>query len=94
MQLDAQRSSLPKTHVVEEGSEPAEFWKILGDKSKVKSAADGGADAQVQVVKPRLFQLSDETGKLTFTEMDTVSKSKLNPNDVFVLDTGSHIFTW
>jgi len=97
--IDDERGSKVEIIVAEEGTEDAtfdEFWTTLGGKHAIKSAEEGGSDKQVQVVK-RLFQLSDASGQLTFTEKAegaAVKRNLLNSQDVFILDDGGQIWAW
>jgi len=59
---------------------------------------DKGADdaAWEKDTEKALFQLSDASGKLSFTEVGrgTVSKNLLVTDDVFIFDIGCEIFVW
>jgi gelsolin len=85
-------------NVLEEGDKNPEFWKLLGGFGAIKSAEEGGNDADAE--KPdasvkKLFQLSDASGTMTFKEVacgSKVKKNLLDPNDVFILDTGAELF--
>jgi len=98
-----ERKGQPKITVMEEMDKdiPADFWTALGGKpAKIQSAEEGGSDDDAEksmADSKRLFQLSDASGKLTFTEVakgKAIKKSQLDPNDVFILDTGAEVFTW
>uniref|UniRef100_A0A0R3RZH7 Gelsolin-like domain-containing protein n=1 Tax=Elaeophora elaphi TaxID=1147741 RepID=A0A0R3RZH7_9BILA len=77
-----------------------DFWKILGDKKKVKSAENGGEDenywrtANNQLT---LWRVSDEKGKLS---IQMVSKgnfqyNQLESKDAFVLDANNGgVYVW
>jgi len=99
--LDDERKGLPKVHVFEEGDKDAgAFWALLeGGEGPVASAEQAGADDQAVAAGAsilRLLKLSDAGGTLTFTQVSEgkVSKKSLDPNDVFVFDTGHEIFAW
>lgn len=99
--LDDERKGLATIHVFEENGKDAdnkEFFDALGGKGPIKSAAEGGSDDDVEKTSTkRLFRLSDASGKITFTEVGVgagVKRSLLDPNDVFILDTGAEIFAW
>jgi len=83
---------------LEEGDKEAEFWKVLGGEGAVKTAEEGGDDAEAeQSTGKALFQLSDATGQMVFKQVATGSACKrnlLDPNDVFILDTGAEVFAW
>jgi len=97
-----ERKGLPKVHVVEEGEKAEEakaWWKYLGGEAPIKTAAEGGSDeeAEEQSNKVRkLFQLSDASGKMEFKEVATgkISRKLLDSNDVFIFDTGAHVYAW
>jgi gelsolin len=98
--IDDERGSKVEIIVTEEGNdkEPAweEFWTVLGGRGAIKSAEEGGADKGIQVTK-RLFQLSDASGELKFTQVGegaAVKRNLLNSNDVFILDDGGQIWAW
>jgi len=95
-----ERKGRAKSVVVEEGEKSVdivEFWKLIGGEGPIKTAEEGGDDLEAEKggVK-RLFQLSDASGKMTFKEVATgkISRSKLDPNDVFIFDTGAEVFAW
>jgi len=77
-----------------------ECFKLLGGNptDPIKSAAEGGADEEAEKVTQKvLFRLSDATGKLAFSkeaEGDAVTQSKLDSNDVFIVDVGFSIYAW
>jgi hypothetical protein len=78
----------------------ADFWKALGGEGAVKSAAEGGVDAEAAktaLSERKLLRVSDASGgKLQCTTVKTGSfeKSNLDTNDVFIVDTGSEVFVW
>lgn len=90
-----ERESGTQSQVIEQGSEPAEFWEILGGEGEVADAESGGSDYDVKPEKA-LYRLSDASGKMEFTEEATgkIPRSKLDSDDVFVFDTGFEIFVW
>jgi len=96
--LDDERKGQAKVVVNEDGHEDAEFWKLLGGKGAVASAASGGPDDEDQ--KPgekRLLRLSDSSGKPELKEVaagGSVKRSLLDSKDVFVLDSGFEVFVW
>jgi len=97
--LADERKGLPRVSVFEEsGKDLADFWTALGGQGAVKSAEEGGDDSEHEKAsEKRLFQLSDATGSLSFKEVGkgaAVKRSLLDPNDVFVLDTGAEVFAW
>jgi len=72
------------------------FWKTLGDVKHVKSASEGGDDDAVKQATPKLFQVSDASGKL---EVNLIAEGKLekkmlDEKDCFILDTGNGVHVW
>lgn len=79
-----------------------EFYKHLGGTvdSAIKSAAEGGDDKEAEEQGNRirqLWKLSDASGKMEFSKVaegNNIKKNLLDPNDVFIYDSGSEIFAW
>jgi gelsolin len=97
--LDDERAGKAEVVVLEEsmsGEDSDTFFGFLeGDASNVKSAEEGGDDAEAALKgDKRLFQLSDASGEMTFTEIDAVSRDSFKSEDVFIFDTGAHVFAW
>jgi len=68
------------------------FWGPLGGKKHIKSAKEGGDDSDV-ADKKKLFKLSDESGKMEFTNVPA-KKSSLENDEVFIYDCINVIFIW
>jgi len=99
--LVEERKGKAKIMVQDEGNEDAEFWKLLGcDKrpDKIKTAAEGGSDEEAEkTTERRLFQLSDATGSMVFSEIavgNNIKRTQLKSEDVFILDAGNEVFAW
>jgi len=97
--LADERSGKPKVHVMEEGTEEAQFWKLLGGKpAKIKTAEEGGSDEEAEKGQiKKLFHLSDETGKMVFKEIASgasIKRNMLKSEDVFIFDVGNEVFAW
>jgi len=94
--LDDERGNVELT-VLDEGSDQKceAFWTLLGGHGPIKSAEAGGSDVGVASQK-KLFQLSDASGHLDFTEVASghISRSLLDSKDVFVFDIGNQIYVW
>jgi len=78
-----------------------EFWKILGGSAKDVQAADAKhkepvEDLSMDAEKLVLFQLSDASGKITFTKKaeGKINGSMFDSNDVFILDGKVQLFVW
>jgi len=75
---------------------PQEFWDLLGGKGTI-SADDGGDEDWEKEGEAQMFQLSDAGGKLEFVSVASgknVNLSKLDTNDVFIIDVNSSIYVW
>jgi gelsolin len=97
--LADERKGIPKIYVIEEGDHDKEFWSLLGGEGPIKTAEEGGSDLEAEnmMFEKRLFQLSDASGEMKFTEIATgknIKKNLLDSNDVFILDTGSEVIAW
>jgi len=100
--IEAEREGHSFNRVIDEGSEDDIFWKLLGGKGKIASAAAGGSDVEHEAHHKGdkvLFRLSDASGHLEFKEIakgDAVKRNLLHSDDVFVLDTGSShgVYAW
>jgi len=101
--LRDERKGAPKIATFDEGQEDNRFWDLLGGKGPVSSAAEGGDDEaaeknqnQSNVAARALFQLSDASGKLTFTQKakGKVTKQLFLSQDAFIFDAGGEIFVW
>jgi len=72
------------------------FWKALGDQKSIKSAAAGGNDEEVKQATPKLFQVSDASGKLevTLVSEGNLDKKMLDDKYCFILDAGNELHVW
>jgi len=80
--------------VINEGSEPAEFWKLLGGKVEYNKQV---FQNEAPRLLARLFHCSitPPSKKLLVEEVFNFDQEDLNEDDVMVLDTGSdEIFIW
>lgn len=63
--------------VIDENDKTPEFWKFLGGEGPIKSAEEGGSDADADKGDDRrLFQLSDASGKMEFKQLATAAACK------------------
>jgi len=93
--IDDQRGSKVEIHIITENDKDAHadfFWNFLGGKKPIKSAAEGGDDADLKE-KKKLFKVSDASGTLKSEEV-TFGRKTLNPADVFIVDALNTIFVW
>lgn len=97
--IESERDGRAKGRVIQDGDDDKTYWEHLGGKKPVKSAAEGGADAEASASgKVVLLRLSDESGKLEFTQVaegtSKFPRSHLNSKDVLVLDNGEEVIVW
>lgn len=99
-QIKNERSKA-KANVIKISDDPdnAAFWKAVGPKSAIKSAKEGGSDEESEKKSaPKLYKVSDASGKLTTEEVPLVDgkmkKEMLDSMDVFIVDATSNIFVW
>jgi len=101
--LKEERKGKPTIHVLEEGessNDSLEFWKKLGGEGKIKTAEEGGSDAEAEKESAKirkLYQLSDASGKMEFkfiSEGNAIKKSQLVGDDVMIFDAGNEVFVW
>jgi len=102
--IDDERGGLPVVFVMDEGysdkgADCKEFWSLLGGEGEIAPASAGGDDLEYEKknsLSRRLFSLSDESGKLEFTEVaqGRVTRRMLTSADVFIFDTGAHVYAW
>lgn len=91
--IDSERYGKATISVHAEGdSDLADFWTHLGGEAAVQPPID----TKAQVREKAVWKLSDATGTLTFSLITkgTISKSALNHDDVFIVDSGSTVFAW
>eukprot|EP00178_Gracilaria_changii_P017594 TRINITY_DN5017_c0_g1_i2.p1 TRINITY_DN5017_c0_g1~~TRINITY_DN5017_c0_g1_i2.p1 ORF type:complete len:398 (+),score=106.42 TRINITY_DN5017_c0_g1_i2:14-1207(+) len=89
-----------KAEVLEDdGSEPEEFWKLLGGKGAIKTKEEGGSDesAGAKPAPPKLFHISDASGSMKVAqkgEAGQLTSDMLDGDDVFLVDAGVEVFVW
>eukprot|EP01103_Thecamoeba_quadrilineata_P013385 TRINITY_DN3706_c0_g1_i1.p1 TRINITY_DN3706_c0_g1~~TRINITY_DN3706_c0_g1_i1.p1 ORF type:complete len:421 (-),score=105.13 TRINITY_DN3706_c0_g1_i1:21-1283(-) len=97
--IQEERKGQPKITLIEEGQEDNDFWELLGGKGPVSSADEGGDDLEherTNKASKALYQLSDASGTLRFTEKakGKVTKNLFDSKDVFIFDTGFEVIAW
>lgn len=77
--------------VVEEGSEPEEFWTVLGGSEKKKKY-----ETDTTFVRyTRLFRCTNEKGYFAVSEKTVdFCQDDLDDDDIMILDNGDFIFLW
>jgi hypothetical protein len=76
--------------IVEEGSEPEDFWSTLGGKTEYLEMPDSEDIPR----EPRLFWASTATGCFRVDEVDDFEQDDLIDDDVMILDTYTQVFIW
>ncbi|XP_016093868.1 adseverin-like [Sinocyclocheilus grahami] len=98
---DNERSGRAKLVVVEEGQEPAEMMKVLGEKTEIPEG-DDDEDVVADVSNrkmAKLYMVSDATGKMEVSlvsDENPFNQSDLLSEECFILDHGKSkiIFVW
>lgn len=78
--------------IIEEGSEPNDFWKALGGKGDYDKELDKPG---APLLEPRLFHFKVfPSGKLQFEEIDDFEQEDLDEDDVMLCDGGDELYVW
>mmetsp|Transcript_3436 Transcript_3436/g.5063 ORF Transcript_3436/g.5063 Transcript_3436/m.5063 type:complete len:375 (+) Transcript_3436:30-1154(+) len=84
-----------------EGEDAEAYWKQMGvengKRPEVKSQEEGGDDSKVNEKPPnKLYQISDESGKMEFKKVGegSLKKGDLKSEDVFLADVGDEVYIW
>jgi gelsolin len=98
--VNSLKSDRPKTklEVIDGDDDNVAFWDLIeGTIADVKTAEEGGDDAEARKIVLRMFKISDASGELKFdkiAEDDDIDISLLDPKDVFIVDNGLTVFVW
>lgn len=84
-------SSRGEALVQDEELEEDEFWAALGPKQPY---ADTNAWEKNETADPRLFHISQSSGRLRVEELQHVAQSQLTDEDVFWLDCFTDLYVW
>merc|ERR1712093_492118 len=87
------RNGKPSRLVIDDLEDSKEFWDFFGGRP------DKIPDHPVSENKPQprvIIQVSDESGKLEFTEVQRgeISLDALKSEDVFIVDVGLSVYVW
>lgn len=103
LSLKSDRGGRPKLETLEEVGlkEDHTFYKhippgVFGS-TKPKTAKEAGSDGSVLKFKKRLYRIHEKHGHdLKFKQVAEgfISRGFLDPGDVFVFDTGFHVYVW
>ncbi|XP_032905039.1 gelsolin isoform X1 [Amblyraja radiata] len=78
---------------VGEGSEPDDFWNILGGKAEYRTSPR--LKNKMDVHPPRLFACSNKTGRFIIEEVPgEQTQDDLATDDVMIFDTWDQVFVW
>jgi len=93
LQLREERNGKPKSEVIDEDP--------FKDKDLMEILSDGDADtheAEAPIVNDtrKLMKISDEGGELSMVDIaeGEIGQDMLDPNDVFLVDLGIHLYVW
>ena len=78
--------------VIQEGSEPDEFWNGLGGQGEYSKTLH---NLDKPILEPRLFQcLELNGGRFRALEIDDFDQKDLVHDSVLILDSGDEIYIW
>jgi len=96
--LAHERNGRPQVVMLEEPQGDPQFWQLLGGEGPIMSAEEGNKlNYTPPATAPKaLYKLSDASGPLSFAQVatGTVRKAQLDTKDVFIFDSGNHIWAW
>lgn len=98
---DEERGGKAKVIIIDSGVDSEkQFFTALGDDGPIKSAEEGGDDADFEKKSKaniKLYRVSDASGEITIEEsaVPPLKQDHLDPDDCFILDGGpSGVFSW
>lgn len=77
--------------VIQEGSEPGEFWSAIGGQGDYSKAIN----LDKPILEPRLYHARIlGSGKMRWVEINNFTKEDLQEDDVMILDSGAELYVW
>jgi len=95
--IDGDRRGQVQIHVINEADNDADteaFFNLLGGRGPIAPANEGGDDANAEAFVKKLFRLSDAGGFTEVASGNAVKRNLLESSDVFIVDSGAHVFAW
>ena len=77
--------------VIQEGSEPDEFWNGLGGQGEYSKTLH---NLDKPILEPRLFHCLELNGRFRALEIDDFDQKDLSQDSVLILDSGDEIYIW
>lgn len=73
-----------------------EFYTSLSDDALCEGDLDEKKPKETKAFAPQLYKLSDASGQMEFSQIaeGKLARDMLDPNDVFILDIGTHCYVW
>lgn len=75
-----------------EGKEPQQFWDAIGGKEPY--AVEPDLKGEMTSHGPRLFEVSNASGNLTWEEIFDFDQNDMDEDDIMILDTYDTIYFW
>lgn len=85
------RNGRPTIRYLDGDEDDEVFWTLLGGKGPIPPAIE---DVDEKATPVTMHRITDESGSLVMTNIDTVSRDSLDSNDVFIVENGIHVYVW
>jgi gelsolin len=96
--IQEERNGRPRLYIVdgEEVEVVPEFWQLIGGKTKIKSASEGGSDHSVQAHTKKLVRVDINGSSVEFAEVaqSNFTKLLLKPDHIFIVDCANCVYIW
>jgi gelsolin len=97
--IQDERNGRPKLHVVdgEDIELLPEFWQLIGGKTTIKSAAEGGSDQSITAHLKKLMRVDIKgSSSYEFVEVaqNSFTKIHLKSDHIFILDSANCVYIW